>query len=237
MSLFQKAQLVVKSRLHELLDREVNTPEGYRQLIRDLEESMADLRAAIDEGTGTVNGYNRDIAGFQSKITLKGSDIDLLLGDDDPTNDGAAVDLQLEVQTLEDQVATTQGLLSDQTKVIAQLNTAYGQLEGKHREMKANLNRMTLTVAATNAKSRAAAAVEAAVDATSNVDSVDSIQGALDHENDVASARFDRVIGGLQSDASPEKAVALARANAALAERRARITAAAAQDTPAGTSA
>jgi len=49
MSLFAKAQLIVKSKLHTLLDKQVNTVEGYTQLIREFDASLADMRSGLDE--------------------------------------------------------------------------------------------------------------------------------------------------------------------------------------------
>lgn len=233
MSLFDKAQLVVKSKLHALLDKQVDTPEGYKQLIRDLEVSMADVRAGVDEAVGTGNGYQRQLAAFNSQIVQKQSDIDLLLGDSDPSNDESAVQLQMEVEQLQEQVTTYQELLTSQQAETTALNQALTQLEAKHQQMLTDLNRLTQTQAIAKAKNRASAAVEAAVEATSKAGSVDSIQAKLDHDKDVADARFDRVIGGLQSNQSPEEAARLARAKAALEARRAQLHAEASASVPA----
>lgn len=224
MSLLEKARLVVKSNLHKLLDAQVNTPEGYKQLIRDLESAMADVRSGVDEAVGTANGYRRQIAAYQSDRATKQADIDLLIGDDDPSNDESAVQLQMEVEHLQEQEGTYQGLLSDQEQQVAQLNQALTQLEAKHQQMLSDLARLTQTQAIAKAKNRASSAVEAAVQAADNAGSVDSIQAKLDHDKDVADARFDRVIGGMQASQSPEEAARLARAKAALAARRAQLT-------------
>jgi len=231
MSLFEKAKLVTKSKLHALLDKQVNTVDGYRQLIRDLESAMADVRAGVDEAVGTGNGYKRQLATFNSQIAQKNADIDLLLGDSDPSNDEAAVQLQLEVEGLQDQVTQYQQLDSDQDQQVAQLRQALTQLENKHQQMLTDLNKLTQTQAIASAKNRASAAVEAAAEATSNAGSVDSIQANLDHQRDVADARFARVIGDMQSSQSPEEAARLARAKAALEERRAALAAKAAPAT------
>lgn len=233
MSLFDKAQLVVKSKLHALLDREVNTPEGYKQLIRDLEVAMADLQAGVDEAVGTGNGYKRDITNWNSEIVQNQGNIDLILGDGDESNDESAVQLQLENQRLQGQVTQRQQLLEEQQASTSQLQSALTQLEAKHQQMLANLAQLTQTQAIARAKNRASSAVEAATQVADDANSVDSIQATLDHQKDVADARFDRVIGGLSATQSPEEVANLARAKAALEARRASLTAQAKSTEPA----
>ena len=77
-----------------------------------------------------------------------------------------------------------------------------------------------LRIALRHAAEKALGASADAVDA-----SVDNIAAKLEHEKDVADARFERVIGGLESKTSPEEAVKLARAKAAIEQRRAEIVA------------
>lgn len=233
-SLFEKARVAVLSQMHSLLDRAVSTPEGYKQYIRDLESAMADLRAAKDEATGTVNGFDRQLTETQGSIARKQADIDLLLGDNDPSNDDAALQMQVEVDELTGQLDNFRQLKAQAQASADQLDQALSQLEAKHREMVNNLNKLTLTQASTKAMNRASSAAEAAVAASSAVDSVDSIQERLSHDNDVANARFARVIGGMQSSSSPEEAAKLARARAAIEARRAQIAQQATQASPAG---
>jgi len=237
-SLFEKAQLIVKSKLHALLDKEVNTVEGYKQLIRDLEAAMADVRSGLDEAIGTNTGYTRQLTDFNSQIAQKQADIDLLLGDNDPSNDESAVQLQLEVDQLQQQVATYQGLSGEQQAQITAIQQALTQLETKHQQMLTDLAKLTQTQAIAKAKNRASSAVEAATVAADNAGSVDSIQANLEHQKDVADARFDRVMGGLQATQSPEETARLARAKAAVAARAAEINKQAAapepEPTPAG---
>lgn len=228
-SMLDRVRVAVLGKMNDLLDEVANTPNAYKQRIRDLETAMADLRTAVDESVGTTNGYARQVATAQSRIASTQSDIDLLLGDDDPSNDDAALQMQVELEQLNGQIAQWQSLQADSESNTAQLNQALTQLNTKHQEMVNALNRLTLTAAASSAKNRAAAAVEAAVSASADSGEVDSIQARLDHDADVANARFARVVGGLQANQSPEQAAALARAKAAIAQRRTEIAAAAKQ--------
>jgi phage shock protein A len=240
-TLLDKARTAVLGKMHDLLDNVANTPSAYKQRIRDLEAALADLRAAVDESVGNTNGYRRQLTGLQTSIADKQADIDLLIGDDDPTNDEAALQLQVEVEQLQAQVAQYQELLTASEANSAALNKAVDQLQAKHGEMVMGLNQITLTAAATKAKDRASSATEAAIEASNNAAgaSIDSIKARIDHDADTANARFERVVGSLDTGTSPERAAALARAKAQLAARRATITGAAtssATPSPAATS-
>lgn len=232
-SLFEKARVVVLGKMHSLLDEVANTPDAYKQRIRDLESALADLRAAGDEATGTRNGYQRNISKLQADQANKQADIDLLLGDDDSTNDGAALRLQLDMEDVTAQMESLGALEAEANNNRVMLQEAVDKLEMKHRTMVAGLNRITLAAAASKAKNRASSAAEAALEASNAADgaSIDSIEANINHDKDVADARFDRVFDNLQSDdTSPEEAAKLARAKAALQARRAQIATQATED-------
>lgn len=226
-SLFQKARVAVLGKMHSLLDEVANNPDAYRQRIRDLERASADLRAADDEAVGTRNGYSRQVTQLQSAMAGKQANIDLMLGDADPANDDSALTLQMQLEDDAAQLTTLQELVTESNTNHQELQTAITQLDRKHQEMVSGLSRLTLAAAATKAKTRASAAAEAALEASSAASgaSVDDIAAKINHDKDVADARFERVIGGLQSSTSPEEQARLARAQAALAARRAQITA------------
>lgn len=234
-SLMSKVRVAVLGNLHELLDNVADTTVAYKQRIRDLEEALAELRSAGDEAQGTVNGYQRrhtELVGQKAAIQ---ADIDLLLGDDDPSNDGSALQLQMKVGDIGDELLEYADLIQSVTADRQELLSAIEKLEGKHAEMTSNLRRLSLREAGTRAKNRASGAAEAAQAASDAAGSasIDSIADRIGHDNDVAKARFDRVIGGLKDSSSPEEAVRLARANAALEARRAEIGKSAVQDGPA----
>jgi phage shock protein A len=226
-SLFDKARVAVLGKMNQLMDKVANTPEAYKQRIRALESALADLRAAHDEAVGTVNGFKREITELNGKIARKQSNIDLLIGDDDPSNDSAAIQLQLEVGTLQKQLDGLAGPLETATNNVKLLDEAEVKLEATHQEMMQDLDDITLNVASTNSLNRSSAAAEAAMAAGDDAggDMVDSIKSHTSHERDVADARFARVFGDLETNESPEQAADLARAKAAIEARRAQIAA------------
>ena len=224
--IWDKVRVATLGKINGLLDQVANTPEAYKQRIRDLESALADLRSAGDEQRANVSGYQREITQLTSDKAHKQADIDLLLGDNDPSNDDAALQMQMDLGNFDSQIATQQELLAAAQANSTDIQGAVDKLDHKHTEMVNELNKLTVESAAASAKNRAASAAEAASQASEAADgaSVDSIEAKINHDSDVADARFSRVIGGLQSSSSPEEAANLARAKAALEARRAQIT-------------
>lgn len=225
-SLMEKARTVVLGNLHALLDKAVNTVEGYAQKIRDLQSAIADLHAAQDEANGSIVGLQRDRTKAQDSAADKRKNATLLLSDNDPDNDKSATALVAQAQALDAQVAAYDAQISTLVANRDQVGVALGQLETHLAEMQANLQNLRITQAASKAKNQAASAAEqasGAVDAANAAD-YDSIAAAINHEGDVADARFNRVIGGLSmGSGTPEHDVADAKAQAEVAALKAQI--------------
>jgi phage shock protein A len=221
--LFDKVRVGVFARMNKLLDDNLNTPDDYKQRIRDLEIALADLRSAHDEAVGGVNGLQRQITGLNGANASDQADIDLLIGDDDPSNDGSAINMQLKVEDRTEEITSLATVLEQAQTQKSQLDTAVAQLEAKHAEMVRNLKRLTLTAASTSSLNRASGAIEAAGTASNAAGSVDDIQSRLNSDADTAKARFDRVVVGLNAGTNDADAVRLARAKAALDARRQKI--------------
>jgi hypothetical protein len=147
------------------------------------------------------------------------------------------LELQMQIQRNQEQIETNQQFQEQAEQSKTQLEEAIQKLEAKHQEMLNNLQRLTLSQAATRAQNRAADAAESALSASDAAGEagVDNLEARLQHDRDVADARFSRVIGGMQGGSSEEEQIRLARAKKALEERRAQITEHAAATAPAAT--
>jgi phage shock protein A len=230
-SLWSQATTWLGGSMHDLLDEVTNTPSAYRQRIRQVEEALADLRAASDEQRGTALQNDREREKLESLRKQHGVDIDRMVGNDDPTDDAAALALEVEVGELDQRIARLTQLAQAAEANRAKLQTAIRQLEAKHREMSDKLADLTMSQAVASAQNRASGAVEAAVASTAGIDSgsIDSLTARIEHDQAVADARFERVVGEMASQQSPQQAADLAAANERLAARRARIADAAKQ--------
>ena len=230
-SAWDKLRVTVLGNLHDLLDRGANSIPGYEQTIRDLDNKIYEVRRAGDSAAGQVTVYANQITAKTADIAKKQGFILDLLGDDDPSNDHFAVDLQVEIEDLTNELAGLASLKVDAEQLQAELVDAANKLDSRLRVMQAGLNKLKLQDAAARAKSGASDAIEMAGEAldAANGGGFDSIQGAIEQRAAQADARFDRVLGGLQADQSPEDAAKLARASAAIAALRAKMTAQAVQ--------
>jgi phage shock protein A len=237
LSLWDKARVGVLAQLNKYLDKSINNIDGYKQFIRELEQAMADLRAARDETVGTITGYERKITELQTGISESKADILLLLGDTDPGNDGSAVTLQERVQDDEDQITNLQALKTTVEGNKAKLDVALEKLDAKHTDMMNQLQRLAATQSMANAQQRASSAVDAALSASSAVGSVsvDNIQSNIEHKGDVAQARFDSTFEQLEGSDSAERDVKRARAQAAIDALRAQIAPKTPAEAPAST--
>ena len=227
-TLMDKVRTAVLGNLHALLDQAVNTPEGYAQKIRDLDSAIADLLAAKDEANGSISGLTRDRSSAEALAAAKRADATLLAGDNDPSNDGAALTLLAEANDLDAQLAHYDEQIATLTANRDDVSGAIEKLQAHSRQMQSNLQKLRVTQAATKAKTRASSAIESASSAASAAGDVDfdSIEARITHDGDVADARFQRVMGQLQSPStSAADAVRMAKAQADLDALRAQIDA------------
>jgi phage shock protein A len=242
MNLREKLRIGVLGQLSELLDRVVNTPAGVAQLIRDLESAMGKLAENVGEAQGNVTGIQRDIAAAQARVAQLESDADLLINDDDPSNDVHAIELQAQADDSREHLEEQQTQLSDAQALASELSSAMSALETRHREMVAKYRQLRVLDAAARAKNQAAQAIGAAsnVLAGTGVDSVDNVARAIQTRSDAADARLQLALGQLHSASGgdPAEAVRLARAKQQLLKRHPQVTAAALaaerDDVPAG---
>jgi phage shock protein A len=223
-----KARTILLGNMHALMDKAVNTPEGYAQKIRDLNSAIFDLLAAKDEANGSITGLTRDRVAAESLAAAKRADATRLLKDNDPTNDQLALPLLAEANDLDAQLASYDEQIASLTSNRDDIAEAVEKLQAHSREMQSNLQKLRITQAATKAKTRASSAVESASGAVSAAGDVDydSIERAITHDGDVADARFDRVMGQLNTpDRSAADAVRMSKAQSDLDALRAQIEA------------
>ncbi len=227
-TLFEKARILVLSNLHSLLDAaiDLNSVAEIRQHVRDLEDArdaIADETAVAD---GRVVGLEREIGEQESTRTETEGNIDLLLGDDDPSNDYHAMPLAEKVLQIGEDIAGKQAELVEGRRLAADLEDARMKLTAKCAEMARNLNRLESMERATAAREQAASALsQASVVAGADVStSVDSVAQRLSDNDQISKARFNRALAGIGESGS-EDAVRASQAAALVAARRANLDA------------
>lgn len=227
-SLLDKVRTAILARAHQLVDLDIdsNSIEAHKVHIRDLEGALDQMGKSVAEAKGNFKSCERELAGKESEIAETNRNIDLLLGDDDPTNDMAAEDLQKTLINMESE-RDTQKIETDAARETKDaLGASYKAIEQKHKKMVSELHGLEATDRATKAKEKAVATAKFASSITSTgADaSVDNLKRKMQQRADTADAAFDDAFSKLKETTSDP--VMDAKAKAAIAERKARLAAA-----------
>lgn len=222
--ILQKIRLIGLSQINDLLDHgvDLNSLGAVRVEIGDLEDAMENIGNQAADAQGHVASTLREIDTLTAQIAEMEQNIELLLNDDDKTNDASALSLQRQQDDLKQKLETAKNNLEINTKTAAAMENAVARLRSKHDEMMNNLNRLQSLDEGAKAQTQAAEAMRAANAATSSADnvvSIDSVSRRIQERADAAEARFNREVGRA-STASDD--IATARAKAAIAARLAK---------------
>jgi len=224
-SLLNKIRTFTLSNLHTLLDKaiDLNSTGAIKQHIRDLEEAKESIADEAAIAKGRVTSADKEIHGLAARIQTTNENIDAILNDGDPSNDHLAVPLDVKLQGYEADLKGRQGEMDVMKQTAEALAQAASKLDAKHAEMMQNLRRLEQIERTTQAKEKAAAALNAAgkLAAGAGEVSVDNIQRRLQEKSDVADARFDRAMGEMNKQDEGDVAAVLAKKR--LAERRAKL--------------
>lgn len=226
--LFSKLRVLTLGNLHELLDAaiDLNSVAACKQYVRDLEEAKDKISDEAAVARGRVGQVQGEVNALQAKIDLDTEHAQLLLDDDDASNDGDA-------QTLMERVVTNQETLEDRKSELETnkqtadaLAKAAQTIVTKHAEMVRNVRKLESLERSTAAKEQATAALKAAGGAASAVDgvSVDSAERRLRDRSVAADAQFDTAMGSVSD--SVTESVTAAKAKKLLESMRANKAAA-----------
>lgn len=225
--LFSKARTLVMGNLHALLDKaiDLNSVEAVKQHIRDLEEALEDLQDSAATAAGAVRTAQRETQALEAQMRELDRCIEILLSDDDATNDNQALPLQARLDGLTDRLTAKRSEFVAAQTAAAQLGDAAAQLRAKHASMVEQVNTLEAMERGAKAKEQAADAIRAAGRVAGNGTdaSVDNIRERIQRRSDVSDEKFARAMGDL--GAATGKDVALATAAARLAERKAALAA------------
>ncbi len=226
-TLFGKIRTLTLSNLHTLLDKaiDLNSVGAVKQHIRDLEEAKEEIADEASIAKGRVSSADKEMAALKAKIAATNENIDAILNDGDPSNDHLAEKLDVKLQDYEKTLQGGQEEYDTLKKTADALAQAADKLTSKHAEMMSNLKRLEQLERTAAAKSKAAAALNAAAKVTAGAGevSVDNIEARLRDKANVADAKFDRAMGDLNSQDDTDVASALAKSR--IAARRAKLAA------------
>ena len=160
-SILAKLRIISLSNLHAFLDavKSLNSIGEFEQYIRDIEK----VRNNLDDQSAALRGrksyLETQIASAEANIAVANDNIDLVLGDDDPTNDHIAVGLQVELDAAEKKIASAQAELETILPQVAQFDDAVMKLNTKLQESNIKLEALRSLETMSNAKEKAAKAL------------------------------------------------------------------------------
>ena len=225
--LFEKARVLILANAHKLLDAmiDLDSVAAVKQYARDLEESLRNLEDAAAEGKGYVRTLTREGAELEARSAELNHTIDLILTDNDPSNDHVATAKQVELDGVDNLVALKRIELEEAKKTAERLWEAVSALRAKHTSMVQRIQQLEAVQRATKAQEGAASAMKVATDimASGETVSVDNIMERMRRKADVAAVKFEDAMGGF--DQASGKDAMIAVANAKIAERRQRLAA------------
>lgn len=226
-SLFDKARTLLLGNLHSLLDAviDLNSIAAVKQHIRDLESARDGISAQAAIATGRCNSIKAEIANMQLEIDEASANIDLLLGDDDPSNDANAVGIQIQADGLNTRMEALKSDLTIAEEMATNMRDALTKIRQRHGEMLSQVKTLEQQEASAAASEQAAGAIEQA-GKLSNFDnsaSIDNVAQRIRDRKATADARLEQAFGGMSG--GTEDSVALAKAKKAIEARKAELSA------------
>lgn len=130
-SILSKLRVITLSNLHSLLNaiKELNSIGEFEQYVRDLQQArdMLDDQAAVCRAA--VNSLPQEIATLQARYQEADANINILLGDDDPTNDHLAAPLEAKMLNLEREIQSKNAKLAPAREEMAKFDAAVSKLD------------------------------------------------------------------------------------------------------------
>ncbi len=223
--ILSKLRTLTLGNLHELLDAaiDLNSVAACKQYVRDLEEAKDKMRNEAASARGRVGQSESAVTTLEHQIATDTEHAQLLLDDDDPSNDGDAQSLMEGVVQKQELLEGKKAELANNKQVADALGEAVRKITAKHAEMVANVRKLSDLQKQTEAKEQAAAALKAAGKIANAADGV-SIDSAEQRLRDRAAAVNEQFKDALTdvSGGSVKESVTSAKAKQLIAEMRAK---------------
>lgn len=219
MNLFSKVRTIALSNLHTVLDRAINLNSvgAVEQHVRDLEAARQDLEGTLAEARYDLRTKRSNLSTHETHAEKLTADIRTLMGanggETSEQNKAAARQLAGQLATLRETIATDDSTCHDSAEVEMKLTQAVAAINAKETEMKQRVGTLRAQASSTQAKNRAANALESVGNALEAGGSIDNVADKVGRENARADAKFDRALGAVPADPTTG-----AKADAILAE-------------------
>lgn len=223
MSILGKLHLIGASNAHGLLDKviDLNSVGAVEQYQRELQQARDEMLAAQDQIDGQIATANQRHSFLAGQILTLQTRAEHLIANGEQFEAGARAALA-KAQPYK----TEDAALSEQLEQLAtrksQVEQAVNALNGKLQAMSAQLSTLRATVRLSDAETKASQAAHHA-SALLDDSSVDSVTRRAQERAGVASAAFDREMGGLQGDPN-DQILANAELDEEFAKLKAKVT-------------
>lgn len=226
LGIFDKVSLIVKSNVHDLLDRAIdaNSIPAHEQLIRELEKAIQTESTEQIKAEVQVNSLHTKITAIQKQIDEFNASAETILSDDDPTNDSQAETLLNHVIELEgerDELAASEAATSENHKMLA--NTVE-KMRQRHTKLVKDLKELRRVTSQAKSDQTALNAVRKVNNLVEGVDAA-HLGGAIDRAKEksaVARAELRQAVGTIQD--TPEAILQRSQAQQRVAALKAKLS-------------
>jgi phage shock protein A len=194
-SILGKLRIITLSNIHTLLDhgKGLNSIGEYEQYVRDLQTGRDHLDGEAARSRGRKSYLDQQIAAANARCALADEQINILLSDDDASNDSAALPLQIQFDNAKRQIAQAEKELETVNAMVAKYDQAVQQIDGTLNEAKGKLEALRSMDNGTKAAEKAAKVLEG-IDLGSAPDT-SGVESRMSERAAVASNALDRNLG------------------------------------------
>jgi phage shock protein A len=230
-SIWQKLRTIGLSNLNDFLDAaiDLNSVGACKQYVRDLEEAKDKMRDQAAAARGRLGQSQAAVATLEHQIATDTEHAQLLLDDDDASNDADAERLMEGVVSKTELLETKKAQFATDKQVSDAMGEAVRKITAKHAEMVNNVRRLEALEQQTKAQEQATAALKQAGKLANSTDgvSVDNVEQRLRDRAAASGEQFKDAMSDM-SGGSVQESVTAAKAKKLIAEMRAKKAAAAA---------
>ncbi len=220
-SILAKLRVISLSNIHTLLDyvKGLNTIGEFEQYVRDLRTARDQLDDQAAASRGRKKFLEQQIATNMARAEVADTNIDLLLGDDDSSNDHLALPLQIQLDAVNAKIEAAKLELVGVDAQVTKFDDAVQRIDVRFTEAQAKLEALRAAEQGAKASEKAAKALEG-IDLGSTPDT-SGVEARMAERFAVADNALNRslnrvsgAVGGVTSaEAAAEVALVQRRAN------------------------
>ena len=224
-SIFEKLRALTLGNLHEVLDAAVDLSSVAvcKQYVRDLEMAKDKMRDQAAAARGRYAQSQAAVATLEHQIETDTEHAQLLLDDDDTTNDADAQKLMEGVVSKTEVLEIRKTQLATDKKLADDLGEAVRKVTARHVEMVNNVRRLEALDQQTKAQEAATSALRQAGKITSSTDgiSIDNAEARMRERAAAANEKFNDAMSDV-TGGSVQESVTSAKAKQLIASMRAK---------------